>query len=241
MAQSIPNRIRELITNQMPRLLPLRILYGLSDLGHAMRLLRMALGQDSEYRSYLYVQLKRTLSKNHYIRDLNSSVMIGRVFDVGKPDLKSSALCIGCRNTAEIEYFRKRGLTNVVGIDLFSESPDILIMDMHCMTFPDNHFDIVYASHSIEHAFDLRQVIAEIIRVARPAALVAIEVPVRFETGGADLIDFEDVQELQAAFEPHIGRVLWSDEQEARSALNPQGTAIARIIFCVDKEYSNED
>ena len=75
----------------------------------------------------------------------------------------------------------------------------------------------------------------DIIRVARPGTLVAIEVPVRYETRGADLIDFGNVQNLHSIFEPHIARVLWSDEQLLHSPWNESGTAIIRSVFSICK------
>jgi SAM-dependent methyltransferase len=124
----------------------------------------------------------------------------------------------------------------VVGIDLFTESPDIFVMDMHNMTFPNNHFDIVYSSHSLEHSYNLHQVVQEIIRVAKDKAMVAIEVPVQYQTRGADLIDFRNLQNLLDVFKPHIGQVLWTDEQPPNSSLNDHGNAIVRLIFSVCKD-----
>ena len=50
-------------------------------------------------------------------------------------------------------------------------------MDMHEMTFSDDSFDVVYASHSLEHSYDVERVVREIVRVARDGAVVGVEVP----------------------------------------------------------------
>lgn len=207
----------------------------LIDFRHRARLWWLGLSHDVHYREYLRVQFDRTLSNRNRAPGFRNRLLIDRLIELGAPAQDAAVLCIGPRNALELEYFKSKGLSNVVGIDLFSESPDILVMDMHRMTFPDDHFDIIYASHSLEHAYDVKKVVDEIIRVARPNTLVAIEVPVHYETRGADLIDFESSQNLHAIFEPHIARVLWSDEQPPHSDWNDSGVAVVRTVFSIRK------
>jgi SAM-dependent methyltransferase len=144
-------------------------------------------------------------------------------------------LCVGCRNTVELNEFRARGFADVVGIDLFSQHPDILVMDMHEMTFADESFDVIFSSHSLEHSYDLERVVREIARVARRRALVAAEVPVRGQRGDADLLVFGDVTELRTAFGHHVGEVLMAEERPSRSETNDQGTDVARLVFRIVK------
>ena len=212
----------------------------LTEFGHRARLWHLALAHDARYRAYLRVQLERTLSKRNRDPGLRARLLIDRLFELGAPAQDVAVLCIGPRNIFEIEYFRSKGLSNVVGIDLFRESPDILVMDMHQMTFPDDHFDVIYSSHSLEHAYDVQKAVGEIIRVARPGALVAIEVPVRYETWdptiGTDLVDVGNLQGLLALFEPQLGETLWADEQEPNTPLNENGNAIVRAVFSLRKK-----
>ena len=221
----------------LPKLFLKQLRTELAELKHRVRLWCFGLAHDARYRAYLRVQLERTLSKRNRDPGLRARLLIDRLFELGAPAQDVAVLCIGPRNIFEIEYFRSKGLSNVVGIDLFRESPDILVMDMHQMTFPDDHFDVIYSSHSLEHAYDVHKVVSEIIRVARPGALVAIEVPVQYETRGTgtELIDFRNLQNLHAVFEPYIARVLWYDEQEPHSPSNPAGTAVLRTIFSIEK------
>lgn len=212
-----------------------RLRKKLSDFKHYVRLWRLDAMRGKHYRKYLRTQLTRTLSKKDVEPGLRAKLLIDRLIDLGSPPPDPLVLCIGCRNTMEMEYFRGKGLSNVIGIDLFSESPDIFVMDMHQMTFPNDHFDIVLASHSLEHAYDVHKVVKEIIRVACPGALVAIEVPVQYETRGADLVDFGNSRNLHAVFEPYIARVLWSDEQPPHTPWNDSGNAVVRTVFTVCK------
>ncbi len=186
------------------------------------------------YQEYLDVQLRRTLAKSDQTLQPRTRLMVDRVADV--VDLAAcSVLCIGCRNVAELDYFRAKGATAVTGIDLYSERPEILVMDMHHLEFADGRFDVIYSSHSLEHAYDVQRVAAEIVRVAKPDALVAIEVPIRYNTRGADLVDFGSAANLLATFGNHVAQVVWSDEQAAGSPLNNGGTAVARVLFMVAK------
>ena len=112
-----------------------------------------------------------------------------------------------------------------MGIDLSSEDEAVLVTDTHHTEFQDDHFDEICSGHSVEYAHDVKSVVGEIFR---PGALVAMEVPVRYETRGAAMIDSGSGANLLLAFEPHIARVLWCEEHELSTPTNEEGTAIVR-------------
>jgi SAM-dependent methyltransferase len=145
-------------------------------------------------------------------------------------------LCVGCRNGLELDRFRARGFGEVVGIDVFSERPDILVMDMHEMSFPPDSFDVVYASHSLEHSYDVGRVAREIARVGRDGAIVGVEVPVRAQASAADRVVFSGIDELRGVFGDGIAQELLAEEQPPRGATNEQGTDVARLVFRLRKE-----
>ena len=204
-------------------------------LKHRSILWKLGVGQEQDYKAYLDIQFQRTLSKKHRQAGSRTSWLVDRILDFRESDAKARVLCIGCRNTYELEYFRKSGFRNVMGIDLYSENSDILVMDMHEMTFSDNCFDIIYSSHSLEHAYNPHKVAKEIIRIAKSEAIVAIEVPVKYETRGADRLDFENLDSLHALFSSSIHRVLWSEELPPCHARNEMELSIIRTIFSVNK------
>lgn len=218
------------------RLLLRKLRLKVSTFRHRRRLWRQISRCDAEKRAYFNIQLNRTLLKRNNKPELRAKLLIDKVIEMGSPPKHSVVLCVGPRNNFELEIFRKKGFFNVVGIDLFSESPDILVMDMHRMTFPDNRFDIIYCCHILEHAYDVHKAVSEIIRVARDGALIAIEVPVRFETAGADLIHFQDLDNLCVVFQPYIEQMLWSEEQPPHSPRNDSGTSIIRTVFLIRKQ-----
>lgn len=204
---------------------------SVADLRHRPGLRRLGKGKPAEYREYLEVQQRRTLSKRENDPGAGARELVRTVVGLGELSHASTVLCIGCRNTVELDLFRESGVGRVVGIDLVSPGPDILVMDMHDMTFEDAVFDAVYASHSLEHAYDIGAVLCEIARVSRPGAVVGVEVPLGEGSSDADRIAFHSLADLQAALAPVVADELWVDEQPARSATNDQGTPVARVAF----------
>jgi SAM-dependent methyltransferase len=206
----------------------------LTEIPHWFGLRRLGKRRPPEYRDYLAVQLRRTLSKRETDPGIGAATLINRVAEQ-RPD-GGSVLCVGCRNALELDRFRGRGFDDVIGIDVFSQREDIKVMDMHAMTFPDDSFDVVYASHALEHAYSVERVANEIVRVARNGAVVGVEVPVRAQASAADRVVFADLDELRDAFRGYIDEELLAEEQPPRSATNEQGTWIARLVFRLRKD-----
>lgn len=211
---------------------------GIRDTRHRLRVRRLAHRQPATYRTYLDEQLKRTLSKRTNDPGVGTRILVQHAIDNSDAGSRAAVLCVGCRNGVELDVFRSHGFENVVGIDLVSHRDDILVMDMHRMTFEADSFDIVYASHSLEHAFDVDTVVREIRRVARDGAVIAVEVPLRARKSDSDRIEFGDLAALRAAFPQDASEVLWSEEQPPGTTENDQGTDIARIVLRCRKSSS---
>ena len=126
------------------------------------------------------------------------------------PELGTDAaiLCIGARNEVELEVFGRAGFRNVTAIDLWSDSPRIRVCDMHALRFPARSFDLVFASHAFEHAWDFPKVAAECARVLRPGGYVFAAVPTGFEVSEHDRYDFKDAAGLLAYFERLSARLV---------------------------------
>jgi SAM-dependent methyltransferase len=200
---------------------------------HWLTLRRLGKRRAPDYRDYLAIQLRRTLSKRETDPGVGAVTLINSVAEQ-KPD-GGAVLCVGCRNGLELDRFRARGFGDVVGIDVFSQRADILVMDMHQMSFPDDSFDVVYASHALEHSYDVDRVVREIVRVGRDGAIVGVEVPVRAQASAADRIVFSGLDELRASFGPSIREELLAEEQPPHSPTNEQGTDVARLVFRLRK------
>jgi SAM-dependent methyltransferase len=201
---------------------------------HWLTLRRLGRETSPEYRDYLATQLKRTLSKRETDPGAGALTLIDSVA-AAQPS-GGPVLCVGCRNALELDRFRERGFDDVVGIDVFSQREDILVMDMHQMTFADDSFDVVYASHSLEHSYDVARVAREIGRVARDGAVVGVEVPVRTQRSSADRVVFSGLDEVRSVFARRIGEEVLAEEQPPHTPTNEQGTDVARLVFRLRKE-----
>ena len=86
-----------------------------------------------------------------------------------------SVLCLGARLGAEVRAFIDVGCF-AVGIDLNpgEHNPYVLYGDFHNLPMADSSVDVVY-SNSIDHAFELDGMVAEIIRVLRPDGHIILE------------------------------------------------------------------
>lgn len=198
---------------------------------HRRRLTTAVKGDDREYQLYLEGQLARTLSKRTDILPSRAREFIDRISDT--IDLHNCRiLCAGCRNTLEIDYFWSKGAGEVVGIDLYSESSSIRVMDMHALSFPDRRFDLLFSSHSLEHAYDPYRAAAEFVRVVGHGGVIAVEVPICFQPQGADLFDFHDHEQLRRLFSPHVGKIFWDEEKPPSE--NGLDTATIRTMFEVN-------
>ena len=200
---------------------------------HWLELRRLGRSRPVEYRDYLATQLKRTLSKSETDPGAGAVRLIDEVVQAAGSG--GSVLCIGCRNTLELDRFHARGFEHVVGIDLFSQREDILVMDMHDMSFEDDSFDVVYASHSLEHSYDVERVAGEVVRVGRREGVVGIEVPVRTQQSAADRVVFSGLDQLRGVFGPHVGDEVLGEEAAPNTATNEQGTDVARLVFRLRK------
>ena len=196
-------------------------------------MLRLGSGRGSDYRDYLREQLDRTLRKRENDPGHGARALID---EVARAEPASAAvLCIGCRNGHELDEFRARGFADVVGIDIFSQRSDIVVMDMHELAFPDDSFDVVYSSHSLEHAYDVDGVVAQIARVGRDGAVVAVEVPVRHHGSDADRVDFDGLDALREPFRRYVREELLAVEDVVGSDTNDQGSDVARLVFRLRK------
>lgn len=147
-------------------------------------------------------------------------------------DLK--VLSIGPRNEGELLLLSKHGfkLDNITGLDLFSYSPHIKIMDMHHMTFADNTFDVVITSRTLTYSNGpaVKQAINEIVRVSKPGATIAIGLALDFnhEMGAAGNKFSGWLEEVYSYFGDHIDYIYWRNEEDLGSGVGDM-TTVFRI------------
>ncbi len=176
--------------------------------------------------AYLKLQLERSLSLKDHDPGARSRYLISRMAAHVRTEPAPRFLCVGCRNGHELDYLAEAGYTQATGIDLHSTDPRIRVMDMHRLEFPDASFDVVFASHCLEHALDPAVVAAGFKRILRPRGVIVLEVPVNYGRRGADLWDFLSPSGVAALFEPCT--VLW---QETGPQIGAERQQAARLIL----------
>lgn len=93
-------------------------------------------------------------------------------------DRNARILIIGPRNENDLLSLVGLGFKreNVIGLDLISYSSKIVLGDMHDIPFPNDHFDAVICGWTISYSTNPTRAAEEMVRVTRPAGLIAIGV-----------------------------------------------------------------
>jgi SAM-dependent methyltransferase len=93
-----------------------------------------------------------------------------------RPDAR--ILTIGPRTEGELLALVAHGFdrSTITAVDLISYSPWVELGDMHDLPYADNTFDVVIAGWVLAYSDDKERAAREIVRVARPGAVVAVGV-----------------------------------------------------------------
>lgn len=200
-------------------------------------------GEDPKYQAYIAEQLTHLRSVKAMYPDVDWKhvLTVPRIKDyfarAGRPFERASVLCVGCRTGAELEAFEKAGAGQVVGIDLYSVDPErIKVMDMHKMTFEAGSFDVIFSADNLEHAYDVRVVLDEMLRVARDQAVFCVMTPVQFDPNARHPTDIGSIENLHRLMGPAFAGSIY---EEMRASKRGQPYAVA--IFAVDKTRQAPD
>jgi ubiquinone/menaquinone biosynthesis C-methylase UbiE len=90
-----------------------------------------------------------------------------------------------CGDGAGLAALRTLGFTRCVGVDLCSGKAasakttgfPVAVTDLHALPWADATFDVVYSSHTLEHAHTPDVVLRELRRVAKPSGELVLVVP----------------------------------------------------------------
>jgi hypothetical protein len=133
-------------------------------------------------------------------------------------------LSIGPRNEGDLILLQAHGFKNVEGLDLFSYSPRIRVMDMHHMDYPDNTFDIISCGWVVRYSYDIRACVKEMVRVSKDGAHIAIGFSMNPDEGAPPpsigSLLHGGVDELLGYFQPHVGYVYWRLEDRNMDETN---------------------
>ena len=149
----------------------------------------------------------------------------------------SKVVCVGPRNEAELLLMTAHGFTlkNLTGVDLFSYSPLIEVMDMHDLQFENDTFDLYYNSYTLVYSYDVAKACAEALRVTTDRGLVAIAFN-RLEEGLPSLGTgiSGGLAELFGYFGDSIDHVYWQEEF-INDPKNGPGKARVSTVFRITK------
>jgi len=140
---------------------------------------------------------------------------IPSVRDIAK---EAKVLSMGPRNEGELLLLERHGFRwgNITGLDLFSYSPKIEIMDMHYMTFADNSFDIVVCSRVLSYSENVKKAVSEIVRITKNGGIIAIGLAWSEDSANNSKVlgnRFDGwLDELLGFFEGHVDYIYWRSE-----------------------------
>lgn len=133
--------------------------------------------------------------------------------------LDGKTLCIGPKNEGELLTYWAHGFKfkNISGVDLFSYSPKIKVMDLHDLKFANNSFDTISCGWVLKYCYDLKKAVSEIVRVSKDGALLTIGFTVESEKSMknnewvANQVEggLEQILEL---FGKNVGHIYWNCE-----------------------------
>ncbi len=197
---------------------------------------------DNSHKKYFQIQIKRSLAKMDNDAKYRYKLVMSKLLPIlGQVEKKNmSVVCVGCRNTKEINEFTRNGFGNVVGIDLFSNSKKVLIMDMHRMSFDSDSFDIVYSADNLEHSYNPQLAVDNMTRVIKKGGYVCITTPIQWRkinnrenidlSESADCQDFQSKDEVFALFSKFKYKIICNENFESSGKNN-----LLAIIQILDK------
>ena len=99
-----------------------------------------------------------------------------RLADLPMPLARRTVLCLAARQGSEVRAFIDQGAF-AVGIDLNPGRGNryVMVGDFHDLQFATGTVDVVY-TNSLDHAFDLGRILAEVRRVLAPGGVLIAEV-----------------------------------------------------------------
>jgi len=158
-----------------PRLFALlSIALQLRDLWRQERIHKSYALQDDHHK--MVQDYNADVTQKHIVHVTRRPEEMYQILDLPPRDVSNERLLIvGPRNIAEflIAWLYGFSWRNLVGIDLYSTNPKILVMNMEDMTFEDECFDAIAMSATLAYAEDTPRTIAEAYRVLRPGGRFA--------------------------------------------------------------------
>lgn len=139
---------------------------------------------------------ERTRSKHRREARNNDIAVIKKSY----PDA-ASVLCLGSRDPEEPRTFVKAGFKSL-GIDVVESGVEIIkVMDMHDIAkeWSEDDWDVIYMSHSLEHSDNPKQLLGDVLTIAKFGAYIIL--PVKHEPDVKDPVVFDFMANDRCAIE----------------------------------------
>jgi len=138
------------------------------------------------YDEYIYFQTQKYISHeldNELWSEGQSRYIKSEFENVNR---NSIILDIACGDGVGLKVFKNMFFNNVIGVEIAEEKLkrakafgyNIVSADMHDLSIFENHkFDLIYSSHTLEHAYHPSIVVKEFYRILKPGGKLKIVLP----------------------------------------------------------------
>jgi hypothetical protein len=204
-------------------------------------LVRRGYQQMSLDHDHLVHVVQRNLISSHFAMPFSrrrTEHLIYLFHSITSVNKEGRLLSIGPRNEGDLLLLQAHGFRHVEGIDLFTYSPLIQLMDMHRTTYADNTFDLISSGWAVRYSYDIQKCAREMIRICKNGAHIAIAFsmnPNEQDTLAALATPLRGgIDELLGYFQPHVGYVYWRMEDMNTDETNVPGFTHS-VVFRVKK------
>ena len=129
-----------------------------------------------------------------------------------------SVLCVGSREDSEVRDFISGGF-EAVGTDILDETKLIKKIDAHDLDkhFDENEFDVIFASHVLEHVLDAKKVMENIRCIAKEGVFIVLPItawrkPTWKHPTVFEIMKLEEKKETSDIFtKPDKYKNIWND------------------------------
>lgn len=140
---------------------------------------------EDPHRNYLQTQRDATIREKDWPRSVEGHARFMKEFVSGLVKETDRILDCGCGDGVGLERFKSMGCKNVIGVDVTLEKAEaarasgytVHVADMHDLKIRSGSIDVVYSSHSLEHARDPIKVLSEFRRVLVPGGSLILVLP----------------------------------------------------------------
>jgi SAM-dependent methyltransferase len=164
----------------------------------------------------------------------------------------SRMLVLGPRNEWDLMLLAKEGFRNVVGADLISYSPYIMLADMHHLDacFDKASFDAVICGWTLSYSVEPKRAADQMLYVVRPGGLIAVGIEYGQDDPALDdewekLLGYDlhersrlqrrinSVDEILDLFGEHVAEILWRHDAPLKRAHLPNQMVAEPSRVCV--------